>query len=104
MREPKRHKTKGMKRSEDEAVDTTKDQDQPKQKRPTTQVHNMTAMITATRLIQAKKGNVRTHLQGQIADMTDEQRKWILIAEISDTQSPHHYSLVQQVMYHVCVL
>ena len=92
------------KRSEDEAVDTTKDQDQPKQKRPTTQVHNMTAMITATRIIQAKKGNVRTYLQGQTADMTPLKRKWILIAEIAATQSPHHYSLVQQVMYHVFVL
>jgi len=50
----KQVKTKGMKRSKDEAVDTCT-QDQPKQNRPTTQVHNMSAMITATRLIQAKK-------------------------------------------------
>jgi hypothetical protein len=87
-----------MKRSKDndKAVDTCT-QDQPKK-------HNMTACITATRIIQAKTGNVRTYDQGQTADMTDENKKWILIAEISQTQSPHHYSLVQQVMYHVFVL
>ena len=42
----KQVKKKGMKRSKDEAVDTCT-QDQPKK-------HNMTAMITATRLIQKR--------------------------------------------------
>ena len=41
----KQVKKKGMKRSKDEAVDTCT-QDQPKK-------HNMTACITATRIIQA---------------------------------------------------
>ena len=87
-----------MKRSKDDdkAVETCT-QDKPKK-------HNMTACITATRITQAKTGNVRTYVQGQTADMTDENNKWILIAEISQAQFPHHYSLVQQVMYHVFVL
>ena len=57
---------------DDKAADTCT-QDQPKK-------HNMTACITATRIIQAKTGNVRTYVQGQTADMTDENKKWILIA------------------------
>ena len=43
----KQGKKKGMTRNKDEAVDTCT-QDQPKK-------HNMSAMITATRLIQAQK-------------------------------------------------
>ena len=94
----KKVKNKGMKRSkDDEKAVYTCTQDQPKK-------HNMTACITATRIMQAKTGNVRTYVQGQTADMTDEDGKWILIAEISQTQSPHPYALVQQVRYHVFVL
>ena len=63
--------------------------------------HNLQAKIAATRIRQAKTGNVRTYIQGQTLDTA---KQWILIAEISQAQSPDHHALVQQVMYHVFVL
>ena len=63
--------------------------------------HNLQAKITATKIRQAKTGNVRTYIQGQTLDTA---KQWILIAEISQAQSPDHHALVQQVMYHVFVL
>jgi hypothetical protein len=63
--------------------------------------HNLQAKITATNLRQAKAGNVRTYVVGQTIASANQ---WIRIAEISQTQSPHHHALMQQVMSHVFVL
>ena len=63
--------------------------------------HNWQAQITATTIRQAKSGNVRTYVVGQTIASANQ---WILIAEISQTQSPDHHALMQQVMSHVFVL
>ena len=63
--------------------------------------HNLQAKITATKIRQAKTGNVRTYTQGQTIATA---KQWILIAEISQAQPPDHHALMQQVMYHVFVL
>ena len=63
--------------------------------------HNWQATITATKIRQAKSGNVRTYVVGQTIASANQ---WILIAEISQTQSPDHHALMQQVMSHVFVL
>ena len=63
--------------------------------------HNLQAKITATKIRQAKIGNVRTYMQVQTSDTA---KQWILIVEIPQAQSPDHHALVQQVTYHVFVL
>ena len=63
--------------------------------------HNLQAKITATKIRQAKSGNVRTCVVGQTIASANQ---WALIAEISQAQSPDHHAVMQQVMSHVFVL
>ena len=59
-------------------------------------MHDLTAVITYTVLRQSHKHNPRTYMQGRTAEMEPGQRL-ILITEITEKKSPHHWELMQEV-------
>ena len=59
------------------------------------QMHDLTAVITYTVLRQSHKHNPRTYMQGRTAEM--DPGKLILITEITEKKSPHHWELMQKV-------
>ena len=59
-------------------------------------VHDLTAVITKTVLRQSHQHNPRTYMQGRTAEMEPGQRL-ILITEITEKKSPHHWELMQKV-------
>ena len=61
--------------------------------------HDLTAVITKTVLRQAHKQRPRTYMQGYTADMTEATKRFILITEITESQSPNHHALMQEVTY-----
>jgi hypothetical protein len=65
--------------------------DVSKEKKP----HDWSAPITATRLRRAKSGNIRTYIQGLVNAGTPDAQ-WMLVAEISERQSPDHHSLIKK--------
>lgn len=60
-------------------------------------IHDLTAVITKTVLRQAYKQNPRTYMQGRTAEMDPGSKRLILITEITERQSPHHWELMQKV-------
>ena len=59
-------------------------------------MHDLTAVITYTVLRQSHKHNPRTYMQGRTAEM-DPGKRLILITEITEKKSPHHWELMQKV-------
>ena len=59
--------------------------------------HNVEAPIIKTKLTHAKTGNIRTYLQGMTSDMTENNKRWILITEITQAQSTNHVKLMREV-------
>ena len=59
--------------------------------------HNMEAPIIKTKLGHARKGKIRTYLQGMTSDMTESNKRWILITEITQAQSADHLNLMMKV-------
>ena len=60
-------------------------------------IHDLTAVITKTFLRQSHQHNPRTYMQGRTADMDPGSKRLILITEITERQSPHHWELMQKV-------
>ena len=60
-------------------------------------VHDWDAIITKARIRQAKTGNIRTYITGQTSDMQPHDKRRILIAEVSQQQSPEHHALIAKV-------
>ena len=59
--------------------------------------HNMEAPIIKTKLGHARKGKIRTYMQGMTSDMTESNKRWILITEITQAQSADHPNLMMEV-------
>ena len=62
-------------------------------------IHDLTSVIIRTKLSQSFKHRPRTYMQGQTASMTPETQRWILITEITESQSPNHYELMRKVTH-----
>ena len=60
-------------------------------------VHDWDAIITKARIRQAKTGNIRTYIIGQTSNMPPHDKRWILIAEVSQQQSPQLHALILKV-------
>ena len=62
-------------------------------------IHDLTSVITRTKLSQSFKNMPRTYMQGQTASTTPETQRWILITEATERQSPSHYELMRKVTH-----
>ena len=60
-------------------------------------IHDLAAVITYTVLRQSHQHNPRTYMQGRTAEMDPGSKRFILITEITEKQSPHHWELMQKV-------
>ena len=76
------------------AKDSSKSSKGPEYDKPK---HNLTAQITKTVLRQSHQHNPRTYMQARTVDMDPGSKRLILITEITEKQSPHHWELMQQV-------